>query len=265
MKITVPGRASRARLTLVLGSTMLLPAAALAAAALAAQSQASAVPKGPTPNITVRVEGLTKTLVPPTAVTLTSGSVTKDGKAADSCSGLSALGALQDATKGAWSGSWSKSYRQYFISAIEGQAYSSSASYYWSVWVNDKPAQLGACELYPAAGSSIVFFPDYDGKSKSTVAANVLGISAPIEVLVGKPFKVLVTSYANATGKPSPQAGASVSVAGAHASTSSSGQATLTVASAGVVELHASAPNAVRDETAICVHKLGAMCPRIVR
>lgn len=264
MKITVPGRASRARLTLALGSTALLPAAALAAAALAAQSQASAVPKGPTPNITVRVEGLTKTLLTPTAVTLTSGSVTKDGKAADSCSGLSALGALQDATKGAWAGGWSKSYRQYFISAIEGQAYSSSASYYWSVWVNDKPAQLGACSLYPTAGSSILFFPDYDGKSKSTVPANVLGISAPAEVLVGKPFKVLVTSYANATGKPSPQAAASVSAAGAHATTTSSGQATLTVASAGIVELHASAPNAVRDETAICVHKLGAMCPRVV-
>lgn len=264
MKITVPGRASRARLTLALGSTALLPVAAVAAAALAAQSQASTVPKGTTPNITVRVEGLTKTLLAPTAVTLTSGSVTKDGKAADSCSGLSALGALQDATKGAWAGSWSKSYRQYFISAIESEAYSSSASYYWSVWVNDKPAQLGACSLYPKAGSSILFFPDYDGKSKSTVPANVLGISAPAEVEVGKPFKVLVTSYANATGKPSPQAAASVSGAGAHASTSSSGAATLTIASPGIVELHASAANAVRDETAICVHKLGAMCPRMV-
>ncbi len=92
----------------------------------------------------------------------------------------------------------------------------------------------------------------------------MLGIGAPAEVLVGKPFKVLVTSYANATGKPSPRAGASVSVAGAHATTTSSGEATLTVASAGIVELHASAPNAVRDETAVCVHKLGAMCPRVV-
>lgn len=256
MKITVPGRALRARLTLAAAASL------LTAGALAAQSQATAVPKGPTRDITVRVEGLSKTLLPPTTVTLTSGAVSNDGKPSDSCSGLSALGALQQATKGDWSGSWSKSYRQYFVTKIEGDAYSSSASYYWSLWVNNKPAPVGACQLYPAAGSSIVFFPDYDGKSKAVVAANVLGISAPGQALAGQPFSVIVSSYANATGKRSPLAGASVIAGSAQAKTTGSGLARLTVAAPGLVEIRASAPNSVRDEVTICVHKPGAMCPR---
>lgn len=256
MKITVPGRAPRARLTIAASACL------LTAGALAAQSQATGVPKGPTRDITVRVEGLTRTLLAPTTVTLTSAPVSNDGKASDSCSGLSALGALQDATKGDWGGSWSKSYRQYFVTKIEGNAYSSSASYYWSLWVNDKPAAVGACDLYPAPGSSIVFFPDYDGKSKSVVAPNVLGVSAPAQALAGRPFSVLVSSYANATGKRSPLAGATVTSGSASAKTSSSGQATLTVAAPAIVEIRVSAPNSVRDETTICVHKLGAMCPR---
>ena len=257
MKITVSRRASRAQLTLA------ATAALIAAGALAAQSAATAAgPKGPTRDVTVRVEGLTSTLLPPTTVTLTAGSVTKDGKAADSCSGLSALGALQDATKGSWGGSWSKSYRQYLITTIDGVVYPSSASYYWAFWIDNKPAQVGACGYDPAPGTTLLFFPDYIGKSKSIVPPSVLGLSAPAQALVGKPFSVLVTSYANTNGKPSPASGASLSAGGAHTTSSSAGKATLQVASAGIIEIKASAPNSVRAETTICIHKLGAMCPK---
>lgn len=257
MKITVSRRASRAQLTLAAA------AALIAAGALAAQSAAgAAAPKGPTHDVTVRVEGLTSTLLPPTTVTLTASSVTKDGNAVDSCSGLSALGALQDATKGSWGGSWSKSYREYLITAIDGVAYPLSASYYWAFWVDNKPAAVGACAYDPTPGTTLLFFPDYDGKSKSVVAPNVLGLSAPAQALVGKPFSVLVTSYANTNGKPSPATGASVTAGGAHATTSSAGKATLQVATPGMVEIKATAPNTVRDETTICVHKPGAGCVR---
>jgi hypothetical protein len=257
MKITVSRRASRARITLA------GVAALIAAGAFATQSAANATgPKGPTRDVTVRVEGLKSTLLAPTTVTLTAGSVSKDGKASDSCSALSALGALQDATKGSWAGTWSKSYKQYFVTTIEGTTYSSSASYYWAIWIDDKPAQVGACDYDPAPGTTLLFFPDYDGKSKSIVAPSVLGLSAPAQALVGKPFSVLVTSYANASGKPSPASDASVSAGSAHSTTSSAGKATLQVATAGLIEIKASAPNAVRDETTICVHKLGAMCPK---
>ena len=257
MKITVTRRATRAQITLA-GA-----AALLAAGALAAQSVATAAaPKGPTRDVTVRVEALPGTLLKPTTVTLTAGNVSKDGKPADRCSGLSALGALQDATQGSWNGSWSKSYREYFVTDIEGVTYPQTASYYWTLWIDNKPAQVGACGYDPAPGTTLLFFPQYDGKTKTVVAPSVLGISAPAQALVGKPFSVLVTSYANSNGKPTPAHGASISVGSAHATSSSAGKATLSVTSPGIVEINASAPHAVRDETTICIHKLGAMCPR---
>ena len=46
-------------------------------------------------SVTVRVEGLTETKVPPAQVTTTTEPVVKDGKPADSCPGTSAAGALQ--------------------------------------------------------------------------------------------------------------------------------------------------------------------------
>ena len=258
MKITAPARASRARLTLAAGAAL-----ALAGAALATQTAAktAGTPKGPIPDVTVRVEGLHGTLLQPTVVTLTAGSVSK-GDAADSCSTLSALGALQDATKGDWEGAWSESYREYFITSILGTAYPQTASYYWAFWLDDKPASSGACSVVPAQGSSILFFPEYDGKSKSVAVPNVLGLSAPASALLGKPFTVLATSYANATGKPSPARGVTLSAGSAHATTTSAGRATLTLTKPGLVEIRGSAPNLVRDEVVICIHKLGAFCPR---
>src|SRR5579862_9957505 len=71
------------------------------------------------PSVTVRIEGPGGTLVPATAVTLSAGRVVKDGIAADSCSGLSAAGALQLATHGRWTGVWSKSLKGYFVAAID--------------------------------------------------------------------------------------------------------------------------------------------------
>ncbi|MGD0198245.1 MAG: DUF4430 domain-containing protein [Solirubrobacteraceae bacterium] len=220
----------------------------------------SLAPKGPTPDITVRVEGLGSTLLAPTTVTLTASSVTKDGTATDSCSGLSALGALQDATKGDWDGSWSKSYASYFITSIKGTSYPESADYYWAFWLDDKPAATGACGVDPAKGSSILFFPEYDGKSKTVVLPSVLGVSAPASALVGKPFTVLVTSYANQTGKPTPAAGATLTAGSARATVTHAGQATLTISRPGNVVIDASAPHTVRDETTICVHKPGETC-----
>ena len=231
------------------------------AGVLATQSPANAAKTatGPVPGVTVRVEGLTKTLLPPTTVTLESGSVSK-GVAADSCSALSALGALQDATRGVWNGSWSSSYKEYYVTSILGTNYPSTAAYYWAFWINDKPASLGACGVDPAKGSSILFFPQYDGKSKSIVAPNVLGITAPASALVGKPFTVVVTSYANSNGKATPAAGALVSAGSASATAGSGGKASLAVSKTGNVEIKVTAAHSLRDEATVCIHKVGGSC-----
>jgi hypothetical protein len=232
------------------------------AGVLATQSAAKAVrpPTGPVPDITVRVEGLAKTLLAPTTVTLANRPVSK-GVAAESCGGLSALGALQDATRGSWSGAWSKSYKEYFVGSILGESYGPKADYYWAFWLDDKPAPVGACEVDPAKGSSILFFPEYDGKSKTIVAPSVLGISAPAGALVGKPFTVLVTSYANANGKATPAVGAQVRAAGGvNTTVASGGRAALTIGQSGNVVVEVTAPNSLRDETTVCIHKPGATC-----
>jgi hypothetical protein len=253
MRSTRSLRASRVRSAAACGVAVTL------AGVLATQSAANAAKTatGPVPDVTVRVEGLTKTLLPPTVVTLESGSVSK-GVAADSCSALSALGALQDATHGVWNGSWSSSYKDYFVTSILGDSYSATADYYWAFWLNDKPASLGSCGVDPVRGSSVLFFPEYDGKSKSIV----LGISAPASVLVGKPFTVVVTSYANANGKASPAVGARVSAAGATATAGGGGKASLTLSKAGNVEIKVTAAHSLRDETTVCIHKPGESCTR---
>ena len=251
MKITEHGRGAIAAGTLVAAL-----AGALASASLA---KAPATPKGPTRDITVRVEGLTKTLLAPTTVTLRDTPVGK-GTKGETCSGLSAQGALADATRGDWNGTWSSSYKEFLISSILGSAYGAHADYYWAFWLDDKPAAVGACDVDPAKGSSILFFPEYDGNSKSAVMPAVLGISAPASALPGKPFEVIVTSYANANGKATPAVGVEVRAGSLSATTKAKGIATLTLAHPGKVTLSVSAPHAVRDETTVCVHRAGARC-----
>jgi hypothetical protein len=210
--------------------------------------------------VTVRVEGLTTTLLPRTTLTLHATKFSKDGLAADSCSGLSVLGALQEATGGDFNGTWSKSYDGYFITSILGVAYKSTASYYWSLWVNDKPATAGACAIDPKPGSSILFFPQYDGSNKKLLKPGVLGVAGPTSALLGKPFTLTVYSYANANGQRSPASGASVTAQGQSVSTQPTGRASLTLSFPGDTPIEVSAPNSIRTEATVCIHAPGKTC-----
>jgi hypothetical protein len=249
------GRPARARV-LACSSTLLLAVAAIAVTQTAANAEDAH--SATVQAVSVRVEGPYSTLVPPTIVTLHSGAVSNDGVAADSCSGLSALGALQDATKGDWKGSWSSSYSSYFITTIRGVDYPSSASYYWSFWVNNKPASDGACGVDPKPGSSILFFPQYDGSNKALASPSVLGVSAPATALINQRFTVTVSSYANSNGKRSLADGAHVSGGGHFATTAADGEATLSIGHSGTITIDVDKHDAIRTETTVCVHAPGA-------
>lgn len=201
--------------------------------------------------ITVRVEGPKSTLVATTAVRLPSGSVSKDGVAADACPGASAAGALEAATGGRWQGTWSRSLKGYFITAIDGVSAPAGGSY-WAFWVNNAPASAGICGVMPKPGTSILFYVDCFGK-KCPPNGGVLGAGAPTIAHAGKPFEVNVTDYADSNGKASPAAGASVSGGGATATTNAGGRAKLTIAHGGLVTLRVRAPHAVRTEARVCV------------
>ncbi|HEY7830761.1 MAG TPA: hypothetical protein VIC06_09385 [Solirubrobacteraceae bacterium] len=222
---------------------------ALAPAALAA---------GPA-GVSVEVEGLSETKVPLTHLTTTTAPVIKDGE--HSCSGTSALGALELATAGNWSGPWSSSFNQYEIYSIMGESHvfdaESKANYYWSFWLNYKEASVGACGAELQQGDRVLFFPACFGEA-CPPPATPLGIEAPVSANTGEAVTVAVSQY-NSEGIASPAANATVAGGGTSVTTDLQGHATMRFSGDGTYTLHASGSNegppAVRSETTICVHE----------
>jgi hypothetical protein len=208
--------------------------------------------------VTVRVEGANQTLLPTTTVTTNGAAVEKDGNPEHTCSGASAAGALEQATSGSWSGEWFNGIG-YSVETLLGETHAfepgAPANFFWTYWLDGKASSVGVCEGELNSGDSILFFPEcFSEVGACPAAPNPLGISAPAVAERGAPIAVSVTSYANATGAPSPAAGVTVSGGGAAATTDASGQATLSLSQTGNVVLQASGPGTVRDETTVCVH-----------
>ncbi|HEY7962190.1 MAG TPA: hypothetical protein VID29_09735 [Solirubrobacteraceae bacterium] len=215
-------------------------------------------------SVTVEVEGLTETKVPPTLLRTTTTPVVKnngEGHPEGSCSGTSAIGALELATGGNWSGPWSSNFNQYEIFTIAGETHQfeagSKANYYWSFWLDHKEASVGACEAQLAQGDQVLFFPACFGK-ECPPSPTPLGIEAPVLANVGEAVSVTVSQY-NAKGEPSPAVGADVAGGGVNATADLQGHATLRFAGDGTYTLHAyeatGGPAAVRTQTTICVHE----------
>jgi hypothetical protein len=231
---------------------------ALCVASLASVVLVSVADAGEPADVTVRVEGLSETKLPPTSVTTSTASVVKDGEAAHSCAGTSAAGALEVATAGAWSGKW-YSGLGYSVESIKGENFPFTGINYWSFWLDNKPATTGICEAELHSGDSILFFPGCYSETAGECppAPNPLGIEAATVAQVGVPVSVTVTSYANETGTPSPAKEATITYAGSTTKTDSSGHATLTFShaeQANAPNVTVTAPESVRTETTICVH-----------
>jgi hypothetical protein len=208
--------------------------------------------------VTVRIEGTNQTLLPTTSVTTNDAAVEKDGNPEHTCSGASAAGALEQATSGQWSGEWFNGIG-YSVETLLGETHSfepgAPANFFWTYWLDGKPSSVGICGGELSSGESILFFPEcFSEVGACPAAPNPLGISAPAVAERGAPIAVSVTSYANASGAPSPAAGVTVSGGGATATTDASGRATLSLSQTGSVVLQASAAGSVRDETTVCVH-----------
>jgi hypothetical protein len=224
----------------------------------------SALGAGPA-TVTVEVEGLNETKLPPTQVTTSTAPVVKnnsEGNPEGSCSGTSAVGALQLASGGNWSGPWSSKYNQYEIFTIEGETHlfeeGSKANYYWSFWLNDKESTEGACEAELAPGDRVLFFPACYGEY-CPPSPTPLYLEAPSIAEAHEPVTITVSQY-NTKGEASPAAGATVSGGGTSATTDSQGHAVLRFYGDGTYTLEAtgsaeaSTPG-VRTEATICVHE----------
>ncbi len=232
-------------------------AVALLLLALAGGVFAQSALAGEAPTVTVRVEGVNATLIPPTQVTLSGPAVVKDGDSEDACGITSALGALQLASAGDWSGPWSTKFKQYSISSIDGETHEfeegSKANYFWSFWLNDKESEVGACEAQLNPGDRVLFFPSCYGEQCPTPAPLPLEVEAPPSANVGEPIQVTVRRYTTA-GVASEVSGASVVGGGAGALTEVHGRATLTFSHAGETTVQVNAPDSIRTETNVCVH-----------
>ncbi len=213
--------------------------------------------------VTVRVEGTNRTLLPATTVTTTGAPVVKDGNSADYCPGTNAVGALDIATAGNWSGSWYESSStetspagEYSVETILGESHLFTGPTYWEFWIDDTPSNLGVCSKTIQTGDTLLFFPGCYG-AECPPPANPLGVQAPATALVGERVPITVTSYENGSGAPSPAANATVSYEGKTAETDSAGRATIEFGAAGSQQVGVTKPMSIRDETTVCVRAAG--------
>jgi hypothetical protein len=238
----------------------------LAVALLLLLSFASSASAAEPATVTVRVEGLSQTLIPPTQVTTTTTAVVKNNKEGNpegSCPGTSAAGALELATGGNWSGKWYGGEVKegafmglgYSVETIAGESYPFTGNYFWDFWLDNKAQEEGICSADLKAGDQVLLFPCYYEEGKE--CPTPLGIEAPSKADVGEAVAVTVKQY-NPKGEEKPAVGATVSGGGVNATTDSQGHATLKFSGDGTYTLHAVGSGevpAVRAETNICVHE----------
>lgn len=187
------------------------------------------------PAVTVRVEGLKRTLLASKVVRPGTGSVRRFGAPAGACPEKSAQGALDLATRHRWGGTWDASFGSYEILTILGEKHPfSPPKYFWELFANNVPASVGACEQKLRRGQQLLFAAVPD-----TGNAYVTATRAPGTAVVGIPFTIKVVWF-NAKGHARPLAGARVTGNAVTTTTNSQGVATVIALHPGALVLHAS-------------------------
>jgi hypothetical protein len=193
-------------------------------------------------SVSVRIEGIKRTLLGATVVKSHSGSITKGGAPAGACPATDAVGALDVATHHHWNGSYSTYGLS--VTSILGEAHAFTSKDYWSIFVDNKFATAGICGLKLHRGEQILFAAVPQKGSEYPLV-----ISAPRRATAGKPFTVKV-SYFNAKGASKPVAG--VAVKGG-LTTNAQGTTTVTASKSGKLILTAAHAGYIRDEATVTV------------
>lgn len=223
------------RTTIALAGASLALAAVPAAAAPAAAAPASAASGT---NVSVRVEGVSRSLLAPTTVHTHSGSVTTGGTPAGVCPATSAAGALDVATHHHWSGKYSAGLG-IAVNTILGETDKFTASHYWSIYVDNAYATKGICDLKLHAGEQILF-----AAVPVKGSVSLLGLTGPSKVTAGRTFSLKVVVY-NAKGKAKPVAG--VKVSGAAKPSNAHGLVTVTESRRGTAHFTAAGKGFIRS------------------
>jgi hypothetical protein len=194
--------------------------------------------------VTVRVEGKSKTLLASTVVQTHTGSITKGGTPPGKCPATSGAGALDVATHHHWNGTYTASIGDVFTTTILGETYTLKSTSFWEIFVDNKAASTGACE--------IKLHPHHDRLLFAAVPVSGIvyptAINASSSAKVGHAFKVTVVWF-NAKGAPKPLAGAHVN----GGVTNSHGIIHIHPTAKGTLVLHASRTGYIRA-AAVRVH-----------
>jgi hypothetical protein len=182
--------------------------------------------------VTVRVEGKTRTLLESKSVHTDRGSITRGGAPPGACPATSAAGALDAATSHHWSATWFSSLGDFEIKQILGDT-ESTKKFYWAIWVDNRFATTGACEITLHRGQQLLFAVDSVARHEHPLA-----IRAPSHAIAGKPIAVKVVWFSD-SGASKPLAGARVSAAGVNAVTNGHGVARVVAPRAGTLVLGA--------------------------
>jgi hypothetical protein len=221
-----------------------------------------AAPSALAAHVTVRVEGTADTLVPRTTVTTSTGTFTKDGDPAHSCSRSSAGGALEAASAGDWGGTWGGT--DYLVQTIRSEAHlgGPSPDTYWSFWRNYQYSPTGACGTPLQEGDDVLFFPGCYGAGCDRDPSPLRITALPASAAQGQVFGVRVVQYAvafdqdpNGATTSAPAAGATVSAGGQSFTAGADGVAFVRVDSKGVAGVRATKAGYVRSATEpVCVN-----------
>jgi hypothetical protein len=218
----------------------LYPAIGAVIVALLVASMATLASGASSSKVTVRVEGLSRTLLPPKTVTAHPGWITRFGAPTGRCPETSAAGALDVATKHGWGGKFESSFGDYEITSILGETHTFTSKDFWEIFVNNVAASAGACASPLRPGEQLLFAAVPQKGTEYPMA-----IKAPSAATVGHPFDVEVVWF-NAKGKAEPLAGATVSVAGRSGKTNGHGVVPLTPSHPGTFVLTADRAGYIR-------------------
>jgi hypothetical protein len=202
-------------------------------------------------NVAVRIEGDAQTLLPRTVVTTTTAAVGKPGQ--PTCEGTSALGALDRATGGDWSGPYDTGFQTYSLEALKGERHDGATSSYWAFWINYTYASASVCLQQVQEGDDLLFVPEC--YATGCTPASPLRVSGvPATIAPGGTVTVRVDAYSPpvfpATETTSaPAEGATVAFGDSTATTGADGTATLTFSGSGAKTVQATKPGHVRSAT----------------
>lgn len=170
-------------------------------------------------SVFVRVEATSGALVPFSTITLPSSSVVPAGALdGQTCPGNSVVGAIDTATSGNWSGTWSDT-SGWSVDKIKGVNSTAGTGKHWAILVDNQYLNTAPCQTPLSDKDSVLIYPMCDTSQAGCFPNGILEIAAVVPSLVfldssyrWQALEVKTTfSAGNGTSTTSPSVGAAFS------------------------------------------------------